>query len=359
MKKLVEIVAALISVFVLSHIPCDLLESHAYADTITPSTSTANSASTEPPPSVSKGAIKIYSYDTPKRKPLKNTSYNIIDNKTGNLLEKITTGVDGVAITKSYPLGTEVKVLQTSVQIPYLKDVPYVITIDKSVTARDLSSWMPSYVKSYTLINGIANVSSVGIPVRTLLQKPELPNGCEITSLTAVLNYNHFIISKTYMSDYYLPKMSFVWKNGRKFGPDPNKAFAGNPRYSSGWFVYETPIVTAANHYLNAVKGQFHGVNMALSSKETIFNQLKKGNPVVIWITLGLQSPHITSGWYLFGTNTYFRAPTNLHCVVLTGFDSKQLYVMDPLKGQVTYNPTAFFNSYEALGHHAMVVVPN
>ncbi|MEN2465771.1 C39 family peptidase [Ornithinibacillus sp. JPR2-1] len=33
-----------------------------------------------------------------------------------------------------------------------------------------------------------------------MMQKPELPNGCEITSLTSVLNYYDYQVSKTNMA---------------------------------------------------------------------------------------------------------------------------------------------------------------
>ena len=45
------------------------------------------------------------------------------------------------------------------------------------------------------------------IPVRHIAQNPELPTGCEITSLTMVLNYLGYNVSKTYMADNYLDRL--------------------------------------------------------------------------------------------------------------------------------------------------------
>ncbi|WP_249663480.1 C39 family peptidase, partial [Lysinibacillus fusiformis] len=59
---------------------------------------------------------------------------------------------------------------------------------------------------------------------------PELPHGCEITSLTAVLNYFGMNGSKLEMADYYLPKQNIRTVNNQRFGPNPREAFAGNPR---------------------------------------------------------------------------------------------------------------------------------
>ena len=44
------------------------------------------------------------------------------------------------------------------------------------------------------------------LPVNTIYQKPELPNGFEITSATIVLNYLGFNVSKVTMADTYLHK---------------------------------------------------------------------------------------------------------------------------------------------------------
>ena len=44
------------------------------------------------------------------------------------------------------------------------------------------------------------------LPVNTIYQKPELPNGCEITSATIVLNYLGFNVSRVTMADTYLHK---------------------------------------------------------------------------------------------------------------------------------------------------------
>ena len=60
------------------------------------------------------------------------------------------------------------------------------------------------------------------IDVPTILQYPELPNGCEITSLTAVLNYFGIDVHKTEMADDYLPQKPFGYENGGKTGPDPH-----------------------------------------------------------------------------------------------------------------------------------------
>ncbi|MDR6997598.1 C39 family peptidase [Neobacillus niacini] len=216
-----------------------------------------------------------------------------------------------------------------------------------------------SYVKKYKyLSNGSYDIQKVYIPVKSLMQKPQLLNGCAITSLTAVLNYHHNNVSKTKMSDQYLPQKPFYFKKGKRYGPDPYKYFAGNPRSRHGFFTYAPPIVKAANSYMKKVKGKYIAKDLSGRKTDVIMDQLNKGVLVVIWVTLDLSIPKINYGWYLSGTNKYYRAPVNLHAVVLNGYDEKYVYVMNPLKGHVKYDAKKFFSSYKALGSHAMVMIP-
>jgi uncharacterized protein YvpB len=182
------------------------------------------------------------------------------------------------------------------------------------------------------------DITQVYFDVPTIMQKPELPNGCEITSLTAVLHYYKFNVEKTIMSDIYLPKEPFTFKSEKRYGPNPYVAYAGDPRSdSAGWFSYAPPIVFAAKNYLDEQDNENKPIDISGSTKEEIIDYLNKGNPVVIWVTLTLERPIYKPYWYLNDTGELFNAPTNLHCVVLNGYEADIAHVMDPLKGQVTY----------------------
>ncbi|MFS0821197.1 C39 family peptidase [Bacillus sp. 1P02SD] len=196
----------------------------------------------------------------------------------------------------------------------------------------------------------------VFIPVEKVLQLPELPNGCEITSLTSILNFNGYNVSKLDLADNYLPKEPFKTVNNVLYGPDPNKAYAGNPRQWSGFFSYAPPIVKAAQAYIDEVGAKLEPIDLSGSSREEIMMELEEGNPVVIWVTLDLSKKKVNYSWNINNTNTEFNAPTNLHSVVLNGYIGNKVHVMDPLQGQITYDADAFFASYEDLGSHAMTV---
>ena len=64
----------------------------------------------------------------------------------------------------------------------------------------------------------------IKLPVPQILQNPELPNGCEITSCCEVLRFLGFPADKCDLADNYLPQ-SKAW-----YGTDPNLLYMGNPR---------------------------------------------------------------------------------------------------------------------------------
>ncbi|MBI0576917.1 C39 family peptidase [Neobacillus cucumis] len=319
-------------------------------------------AATNPnqPNVVTEGTITIINTDAGTKKPIKNTQYQLFDVNTKKVVQVLSTNNQGKAVSKPLPIGSKYKLKQLKAVLPFkVSSKEFLIEVKTANSDIRQTNRVFSYIKKYKyLSNGRFDVKKVYIPVKSLRQKPQLPNGCEITSLTAVLNYYHYNVSKTKMSDQYLPKKPFYFKKGKRYGPDPYKYFAGNPRSRHGFFSYSPPIVKAANSYMKKVKGTYIAKDLRGRKKDVVLDQLDKGVPVVIWVTLDLSKPKIKYGWYLSGTKKYFRAPVNLHAVVLNGYDDKYVYIMNPLKGHVKYDSKKFFSSYKALGSHAMMVAP-
>ena len=93
-------------------------------------------------------------------------------------------------------------------------------------------------------------MASILLPVPQILQNPELPNGCEITSCCEVLHYLGFAPDKCELADYYLPR-SAQW-----YGADPDEVYMGNPHLDdgspeTGYYCFAGPIVQAANEPFN------------------------------------------------------------------------------------------------------------
>ncbi|XKE94549.1 C39 family peptidase [Metaplanococcus flavidus] len=198
---------------------------------------------------------------------------------------------------------------------------------------------------------------AVHIDVPVLMQDPELPNGCEITTLTSVLNHYRLKVSKTTMADDYLPKAPFTSKNGKRFGPDPHQAYAGDPRLSNGgWYVFAEPIVEASKGIIASKSSRLITENVSGSTQEEILSYTDRNIPVIVWVTLDLSPPVTSGGWYIEGTTDFHASYSNLHSVVLDGWEDGNVYVMDPLKGRISYPERTFFASYEAMGSQAVVV---
>ncbi|MEG0261399.1 MAG: C39 family peptidase [Lysinibacillus sp.] len=195
------------------------------------------------------------------------------------------------------------------------------------------------------------------LDVPVVLQNPELPHGCEITSLTAVLNYYGIHVSKLEMVDTYLPKQAFRTVGGKKYGPNPAQAYAGDPRnLKDGTYVFAAPIVRAAEAVIEYEQQNLRVTNMSAKSKEEILALVKEGVPVVVWVTLDLSPPKMKDGWIFEGETKEREMYRNLHAVVLTGHLTDKVVVMDPLKGYVTYSEEQFFKSYQELGAQAVAI---
>ncbi|EON74458.1 C39 family peptidase [Lysinibacillus sphaericus] len=201
------------------------------------------------------------------------------------------------------------------------------------------------------------NEQELDVPI--VMQNPELPHGCEITSLTAVLNYYGMNVTKLEMADTYLPKQNFKIIGGQRFGPNPAHAFAGDPSdKATGMYVFAAPIVKAAQAAIEAKQADLRVTDKSGASQEEILELVQEGVPVVTWVTLDLSKPKrkASKGWIYEGEPTQRDGYVNLHAVVLTGHLDGKVVVMDPLKGYVTYNEDQFFKSYQELGSQAVAV---
>lgn len=188
-----------------------------------------------------------------------------------------------------------------------------------------------------------------------ILQNPELPTGCEITSLTMLLNHIGFDADKLDMADNYLPKGEY-----RK--TDYNKVFVGDPRSGLGYGCTAGVIVTAAENYLNEQESAdgWRVKNLTGSEPEELYAYINKGDPVVVWasINMGELIPDYVS-WIEEGTRNKISWYGGEHCLLLTGYDLDEgiVYVNDPLAGKVTYDMDLFEQRYEEMQRNAVVIL--
>lgn len=310
-------------------------------------------------PEMKQGIISIVNKDPKTQLPIKGTEYTITSESSNVVMDTITTDGDGKAISRLLKFESRYIIKQNKVSFPYqLNDDEFRVEVNEPLLELQEENKILEHVKDIErTADGQILIKKVYLDVATLMQKPELPNGCEIVSLTAVLNYYGYDISKTEMADKYLPKQPFTRIDGKLYGPDPYIAYSGNPRnWTGAWFSYAPPIVEAAKSYFESVGRNNSVSDISGSSKEQIIELLNKGIPVVMWTTLDLTKPQKNAFWYLYDTGEYFPAPINLHVIVLNGYEDNLVHVMNPLEGQVAYNMDTLFQSYEEMGKHALIV---
>lgn len=189
---------------------------------------------------------------------------------------------------------------------------------------------------------------TVRLDVQNILQNPELPNGCEITAATIVLNYLGFPVDKVTMASRYLPQQAEYWAT------DPDEAFMGNPAYLLAYYCNPGPVVEAVNAYLDDQGSAYRAVDISGTPAEELYDWVAEGAPVVVWTTRGCMTPTYSTNFMMAdGTLPY----SNSHCVVLTGFDSEGCYVADPMY-EFSYASYEVFNwCYEARGSYAVVII--
>lgn len=312
----------------------------------------------EPIP-VKQGTITIINVDAVTGNPVENTVFRIKNLESGEILQLLRTDKEGRATSEMFNYESVIEVEQIIVPSTYerFQKIIHIGIIEDSYELTIKNDSLAYIKDTRETEDGTVVISKVHIPVDVLLQIPEVPNGCEITSVTALMNYYGFSVSKVEMADKYLPKLPFYREDNKLYGADPYKAFAGDPRKDSGFFVYAPPVVEAANKYFTEKGSSKKAVNISGSTKEEILAYLNQGIPVAVWVTVDLKSPNMGFTWYLDGTDEAFVAPLNLHTVVLNGYDDSSVYVMNPLRGHLTHDIDTFFRSYVELGEQALVVV--
>ncbi|KLU70507.1 MAG: hypothetical protein RHS_3636 [Robinsoniella sp. RHS] len=189
--------------------------------------------------------------------------------------------------------------------------------------------------------------SSASITMKNILQKPELPTGCESVALAMVLKFYDFPVKKTTIADQYLDYSSdnFV------------SSFVGNPRSGNGAGCYAPAITKAANKYLEEKESELRAEDISGTPLEELYPYIESGQPVLVWNTMYMQQPEFTGATYTENGKTY-RWYRKEHCVVLCGYDKEKgtVTVNDPLEGIIERNAEDFEAIYDLTGQMAVLI---
>ncbi|WP_248926500.1 C39 family peptidase [Paenibacillus hamazuiensis] len=184
-------------------------------------------------------------------------------------------------------------------------------------------------------------------------QKPELPSGCEITSLTMLLQF--YGVKKSKME--LLPEMK-VDKTPLVRGKDgsiiswgnPNLGFVGDATGQSGrgFGIYHTALADLLKKYVPTA------VDLTRQPFEKVEQQILNGIPVVAWTTIDYRVP---SEWVIWDTPIGPIQTTFMeHAVLVVGVDEEAVYVNDPLseKAKQRIDKDQFIATWEAMGRQAL-----
>ncbi len=189
--------------------------------------------------------------------------------------------------------------------------------------------------------------------VAPLSQKPELQNGCEVTSLAMLLTAVNRPVDKMTLAKMQPqdPTPLVRDKSGKilKWG-NPNRGFVGKVD-GYGYGLYHEPAVSLLNHI---VPGQ--AVDLTGQPFSVLTQTVDRGVPVVVWTTATF---HPTLSWVTWESpDGPVRATFQEHAVLLVGYDPHFVYVNDPLTGKAAQrlNRSSFIAAWRQLGRQAVTL---
>ena len=191
-------------------------------------------------------------------------------------------------------------------------------------------------------------------------QNPDYPNGCEIASATMLLNYFNIDIGIKEYVDFYLPKEEVYEKDGLRYGPDPSRYYAGNPRDSSrGWGTF-LPVIKNSLYTIFKSKLPEDTVGHVYTSddKLPLEEYVQNGSPVLVWTTINYSEAKDSYEWFSYDKSRTYTYPKNAHVVVIIGMDKNYYYINDPLKDEkaIKVSRKEFDKSYDSMGRQALYI---
>lgn len=194
--------------------------------------------------------------------------------------------------------------------------------------------------------------SSVLLDAPVIRQYPELPRGCEVTSLTMLLQFlgidkNKLDLAAEMKRD---PTPLRLNSNGSiAYWGNPNSGFVGEVTGAGkGFGIYHSALFELMRQYVPTAK------DYTREPFEKLEQQLREGIPSVVWTTINYKVP---DKWVVWDTPIGPIQTTFMeHAVLLVGFDEQNVYVNDPLssKSKIKIDKTQFIETWEAMGSQAL-----
>ena len=135
-----------------------------------------------------------------------------------------------------------------------------------------------------------------------------------------------------------LDQRGFEEREGRLYGPDPNRYFCGSPYDENSFGCYAPVICKALKKVLDC---SYEVVDETGTDMDTLIRTyIDHGMPVIFWACIDMREPIRGPEWKLFETGETFTWISNEHCMLLVGYDEDGYYFNDPYEnhGVIRYD---------------------
>lgn len=169
------------------------------------------------------------------------------------------------------------------------------LEVSKETSTIELSS---NYVEEAPILPEVETILEEKIlNVPLLLQRPDLPTGCEIVSTAMMVQYNSINLTGVQLARE-IPYDS----------SNPSLGYVGDPFTTNGWTIYPEALVETVQQYLPTTKV------LEVTTLDKLKEQIVQEKPIVVWL----------SDMHGF----------TIHSVIITGYDQTGLFYNDPWTGE-------------------------
>ncbi|MGY0694908.1 C39 family peptidase [Virgibacillus sp. FSP13] len=193
----------------------------------------------------------------------------------------------------------------------------------------------------------VTKMEPLDVPLINQMDSPRLYNGCEVSSLAMMLNYNGYETTKNELAKK-IGRVPLTYENGLK--GNPNDGFVGDMENGPGLSVYHGPVADIAREYAGK-----KAVDLTGEPIETILDNVSQGLPVWIITTANFVPVNDFKTWETH--SGIINITYSVHSVVITGYNEKSIYINNPYgqKNQKV-NRKNFEQAWKQMGSQAIVI---
>ncbi|MBE6824381.1 MAG: hypothetical protein E7513_03435 [Ruminococcaceae bacterium] len=296
------------------------------------------------------------------------STYNDVTATCDVVVKKLPDKIDLLILDK-YDIDTDINIITDMEKDCYAKDIEVSIS-DEDILEIDENNPMVIHPKkkgtatiTLKLKNKVTAQKQITVDeykknsfdFKILNQFPTLPTGCEVVSLTSVLNHYGMDVSMTTMAEKYMPKKEYDY-----YSVSPHDYFLGTPySFKTGMGCFSGCIVKTAENYFKDKKiDDYIALDISGCSTDELYNYLQNDIPVITWVTSSFVTPTVDGSWVVDGKTINWC--NHEHCLVTTGYDkvAQTVTVADDSGGySYTVEMAQYEKVFKGMGSMAVVVL--